>query len=145
MNCQDKEKIIKHFPDGRINYIIEKEGANNLITSYEGNPTALMKLKFKDDHFLDTIYYFEKNTPEFIVIDSLSGPYFYGTYYSMYDDKRIQEQGSYRFKRNVDFKKVISSMLPIGNHYRYNENGSVLEETQVVIRNDSVYFTKREP
>ena len=142
-SCNKNTLDKKFYPDGRLNYTIENKGDYNQILDYEGNKSPIMELKFKKDHFIDTIYYFDTDNPHFFVIDSLKGPYFYGTYYLMYNKQDLKEKGTYRYKRNLDFRKTISSIQPFGTHFIYDKNGNIKEKIKSIIVNDTVY-TKTE-
>jgi hypothetical protein len=53
--------------------------------------------------------------------------------------------GSYRYKRNSDFRKVLQSIQPFGIHNAFDMSGNVIEKTEYIIVNDTVYNTKITP
>lgn len=64
--------------DNKLKNVYEIKGDIITIYDYATNGKLMMKLKFKQDQFIDTIYYYDfKN--HFITIDSSKGKYYYGT------------------------------------------------------------------
>lgn len=52
----------------------------------------MMKLKFKQDQFIDTIYYYDFDK-HYIIIDSSKGKYFYGTQVFLFSNGKLAYKG----------------------------------------------------
>lgn len=143
--CKKKDLSQKiYYPNGKINYILNKKEDTTKITFFDKNEKAAMHLSFYKDHFIGTISYSKNpNSPfkDSITIDSLKGPYFYGTEYIIFE-KDVKLMGLYRYKRNSDFRKALESTQPFGIHNSFDMNGNIIEKTEYIIVNDTVYNTK---
>lgn len=98
----------------------------------------MMKLKFKHDQFVDTIYYYDFDN-HYTVIDSSKGKYFYGTQVLLFANGKESYKGTYRFTKNIDPKEAFKSMLNFGQHTTYNTDGSIKEQLEFKIIGDSSY------
>lgn len=142
--CQKEVSQKIYYPNGMLNYVLEKKTDTTKITFFDKSEKAAMNLNFYKDHFIGTIVYSKNpNLPfkDSIIIDSLKGPYFYGTEYIIFG-KGAKLMGSYRYKRNLDFRKALQSIQPFGIHNTFDMNGDVIEKTEYIIVNDTVYNTK---
>ncbi|MDV7697659.1 hypothetical protein N6B72_12075 [Chryseobacterium soli] len=133
-----------YYPNGKLNYILDKNADNTKITFFDKSEKAAMNLHFRKDYFTGSIVYDKNHNLPFvdsINIDSLRGPYFYATEYIIFK-KDAKLMGTFRYKRNSDFRKVLSSSQPFGIHNTFDMNGEVIEKTEYIIVNDTVYNTK---
>lgn len=144
LGCK-KEQVEKiYFPNGKLNYTLNKRTDTTKITFFDKNENPAMYLNFYKDHFVGTISYGKNpNLPfkDSIIIDSIKGPYFYGTEYIFFA-KTAKRMGTCRYKRNSSFWKSIQSMQPFGIHYTYDMNGNIIGKEDYMIINDTVYNTK---
>lgn len=144
LGCKKEMSQKIYYPDGKLNYVLNKKTNTTKITFFDKSEKAVMNLNFYKDYFIGSIVYSKNpNLPfkDSIIIDSLKGPYFYGTEYIIFK-KGAKLMGSYRYKRNSDFRKVLQSIQPFGIHNTLNMKGDVIEKTDYVIVNDTVYNTK---
>lgn len=143
--CEKKDLSQKvYYPNGKINYILDKTADNTKITFFDKSEKVAMNLHFRKDYFTGSIVYSKNHNLPFvdsINIDSLIGPYFYGTEYIIFK-KDAKLMGSFRYKRNSDFRKVLSSRQPYGIHSTYDLNGNIIGKDEYMIINDTVYKTK---
>ncbi|WP_027388116.1 hypothetical protein [Chryseobacterium gregarium] len=148
LGCEKKELPEKvYYPNGKLNYTSEKKGDTAKLIFFDKNEKASMNLIFYKDHFIGPMCFSKSpNLPfkDSIVIDSLKGPYFYGTEYIFFG-KVPKLMGSYRYKRNSDFRKVLESTQPFGIHNTLDMNGNIIGRTEYMIVNDTVYNTKIAP
>ena len=121
---------------GKLNYIYKKNGDILNIFSYEPDGKLAMKLKFRKNQFIDTIYY-KDYKHHYIVIDSSRGQYFYGTEIILFDNWKYGYVGPSRFIKNKDPRKVFKSQLKYGEHITGYDDGSINEQILYVIENDS--------
>jgi len=138
LNCNKKE--VFYFPNGSKNYEIAYQRDKQIITVYEGRKNALMEITFKNDHFSDTIFYWDKPYKHYIVVDSLADNYFFGTETILYANKKPHYKARYRYKKSKDFKEVINSMMPYKYRVEYDDKGNVKRETKFIIVKDSLFF-----
>lgn len=139
---QVSQKI--YDPSGKLNYVLNKKTDTTKITFFDKNEKAAMNLNFYKDYFIGAIIYNKNpNLPfkDSIIIDSVKGPYFYGTEYIIFE-KGAKLMGSYRYKRSSDFRKALQSTQPFGIHNTFDMNGNIIEKTEYIIVNDTIYNTK---
>ncbi|UMQ41175.1 hypothetical protein MKS83_17450 [Chryseobacterium sp. Y16C] len=147
LGCKKEVPQKIYYPNGKLNYILNKKEDTTKITFFNKNEKAAMHLNFYKDHFIGSIIYSKNpNLPfkDSIIIDSVRGPYFYGTEYIIFE-KKAKLMGSYRYKRNSDFRKALQSVQPFGIHNTFDMKGGVIEKTEYIIVNDTVYNTKIAP
>jgi antitoxin component YwqK of YwqJK toxin-antitoxin module len=133
-----------YYPDGKINYILKQKSDTTKITFFDENEKESMSLNFYKDHFVGNIFsnkYQDLPFKDSIIIDSLNGPYFYGTQYIIFK-KGAERIGAYRYKRNLDFKKSLQSVQPFGIHSIFDINGNIIGKEEYMIVNDTVYNKK---
>ncbi|GAE66967.1 hypothetical protein H3Z85_12330 [Chryseobacterium indologenes] len=144
-NCKDTKFQTKiYYPNGKLNYTSEIKKDTNKLIFFDKNEKATMHLNFYKDHFTGAICYNKNpNLPfkDSINIDSLNGPYFYGTEYIVFKNG-AKRMGTYRYKRNLDFEKVLSSIQPFGIHNTFDMNGNIIGKDEYMIINDTIYNTK---
>ncbi|MCS3871232.1 hypothetical protein J3D55_004148 [Chryseobacterium ginsenosidimutans] len=147
LGCRKKDLPQKiYYPSGKLNYILDKKEDTTKITFFDKNEKAAMHLSFYKDHFVGNISYGKNpNLPfkDSIVVDSIKGPYFYGTEYIFFA-KSIKLMGTFRYKRNSDFRKALRSIQPFGVHNTFDMNGNIIGKDDNIIINDTVYNTKIE-
>ncbi|MGE8431445.1 hypothetical protein [Chryseobacterium joostei] len=139
LSCKEKvgtEKIVG--PDGKLKYIYERRENVTTIFDYAKDGKLMMKLKFKQDQFIDTIYYYDFDT-HYTVIDSSKGKYFYGTQVLLFANGKYGYKGTYRFTKNTNPKEAFKSMLNFGQHTTYNTDGNIKEQLEFKIIGDSSY------
>jgi antitoxin component YwqK of YwqJK toxin-antitoxin module len=142
--CKKEVSQKRYYPNGKLNYSLREKADTTKITFFDKNEKAVMKLNFYKDHFIGAIVYNKNpNLPfkDSTIIDSVRGPYFFGTEYIIFE-KGPKLMGSYRYKRNSDFRKALESQQPFGVHNTFDMNGGVIEKTEYIIVNDTVYNTK---
>lgn len=133
-NCKEenkKDKIAK-----KSNIIYKKNGEFLNIYDYSKDDRLMMKLKFKSNQFIDTIYYFDYKN-HYIIIDSSDYKYFYGTHIIIFDNKNYGYKGALRFTKNRNPMLAFKSQLKFGEHITGNEDGSLNDKIFYVIENDS--------
>jgi hypothetical protein len=139
VGCNKKSHIKKIFDtDHKLSNIYETKGDITTIYDYAKNGKLMMKLKFKQDQFIDTIYYYDFSH-HFITIDSSKGKYFYGTEITLLDNGKFGYKGALRFKKNIDPSIAAKSRLRFGRHTSYNEDGSINDDLHFEIIGDSCY------
>ncbi|UMQ41176.1 hypothetical protein MKS83_17455 [Chryseobacterium sp. Y16C] len=105
--------------------------------------------KFKGDQFTDTIYVYKDKDNDiyddhfdtFIIIDSSSENYFYGT--EIVEEKnthKLFSKGRYRFKKLPDPEKSYQSKLKTGYFEFHNIDGSLISKKLYQIKGDSSYM-----
>lgn len=144
--CKKEVSQKIYYPNGKLNYVLNKKTDTTKITFFDKNEKVVMNLNFYQDHFIgDIVYSKNPNLPfkDSIIIDSMKGAYFYGTEYIIFE-KGAKLMGSYRYKRNSDFRKALQSIQPFGIHNTFDMRGGVIEKTEYVIVNDTVYHNKIE-
>lgn len=144
LSCKKEISQKIYYPNGKLNYILDKNADNTKITFFDKSEKVAMNLHFCKDYFTGSIVYSKNHNLPFvdsINIDSLRGPYFYGTEYIIFK-KDAKPMGTFRYKRNSDFRKVLSSGQPYGIHYTYDMSGNIIEKTEYIIVNDTIYNTK---
>lgn len=137
-----KKKI--YYPNGKLNYISEMKADTTKLTFFDKNEKATMNLDFYKDHFNGAICYSKNSNLPFkdsITIDSLKGPYFYGTEYIVFK-QGAKLMGTYRYKRNSDFRKALSSVQPFGIHNAFDMNGNIIGKNEYIIVNDTIHYAK---
>lgn len=142
--CKEEVSQKIYYPNGKLNYAVKKKNDTTKITFFDKNEKGVMSLNFYKDHFTGSIVYCKNSNLPFkdsINIDSIKGPYFYGTEYIIFRNE-AKSIGLYRYKRNSDFKKALESQQPFGVHNTFDMKGNIIEKTQYVIVNDTVYNTK---
>jgi len=142
--CKKEVSQKIYYPNGKLNYLLNKTTDTTKITFFAKNEKAVMHLNFYKDYFIGAIVYSKNpNLPfkDSINIDSVKGPHFYGTEYIIFE-KGAKVMGSYRYKRNSDFRKALQSIQPFGIHNTFDMKGEVIERTKYTIINDTVYNTK---
>jgi len=147
LGCKKEIPQKIYYPNGKLNYILNKQEDTTKITFFDKNEKAAMHLNFYKDHFIGNISYGKNpNLPfkDSIVVDSLKGAFFYGTEYVFFA-KDAKIMGSYRYKRNSNFMKSLQSIQPFGIHYTYDMNGNIIGKDEYMIINDTVYNTKIAP
>ncbi|UZT98333.1 hypothetical protein ODZ84_01820 [Chryseobacterium fluminis] len=136
------EKI--YYPNGKLNYILNKQTDTTKITFFDKNEKAAMYLNFYKDHIIGNFSYGKNSNLPFkdsIVIDSMKGAYFYSTEYVFFETS-AKIMGSYRYKRNLDFRKALQSIQPFGIHNTFDMKGAIIGKTEYTIVNDTIYNTK---
>jgi antitoxin component YwqK of YwqJK toxin-antitoxin module len=144
LSCKKEIPQKIYYPNGKLNYILNKNADNTKITFFDKSEKASMNLHFRKDYFTGSIVYSKNlNLPfvDSINIDSLRGPYFYGTEYIIFNND-AKLMGTFRYKRNSDFRKALSSSQPYGIHYTYDMSGNIIGKDKYMIINDTVYNTK---
>lgn len=142
--CKKEVSQKIYYPNGKLNYVLKKNTDTTKITFFDKNEKAVMNLSFYKDYFVGAIVYNKNpNLPfkDSISIDSMKGPYFYGTEYIIFE-REAKLMGSYRYKRNSDFRKALQSIQPFGIHNTFDMRGTIIEKTEYIIVNDTVYNTK---
>lgn len=137
-SCKKKagNELIVYDGKGKVNYIYKKKGDILNIFDYEPNGKLMMKLKFRKDQFIDTIYLYDY-PHHYIVIDSSRGRYFYGTRIILFDNGKYGYVGALRFTKNKDPRKAYKSLLNFGEHILGRDDGSINEKVFYVIEKDS--------
>jgi len=142
--CKKEVSQKIYYPNGKLNYSLSKKADTTKITFFDKSEKPVMNLNFYKDHFISPICFSKSSYLPFkdsIVIDSLKGPYFYGTEYIIFE-KGAKFMGSYRYKRNSDFRKALESQQPFGIHNTLDIKGNIIGKTEYLIVNDTVYNTK---
>lgn len=140
ISCKPKEREEKIYgPDNKLKYIYKINGDIKTIFDYAKDGKLMMKLKFKQDQFIDTIHYYDEDI-HYTIIDSSDGKYFYGTQVLMLDKVHYGYKGTYRFRKNNDPKKAFASQIKFGKHATYNIDGSIREQLDFKIIGDSSYI-----
>ncbi|MDR4952606.1 hypothetical protein REB14_10505 [Chryseobacterium sp. ES2] len=142
--CKKEVSQKIYYPNGKLNYVLNKKTDTTKITFFDKNEKAVMNLNFYKDYFTGAIVYNKNpNLPfkDSISIDSMKGSYFYGTEYIIFE-RGAKLMGSYRYKRNSDFRKALQSIQPFGIHNTFDMTGTIIEKTEYIIVNDTVYNTK---
>lgn len=123
---------------------------NNLFYSiYDKNGFVKADGKFKRDQFIDTIYIYKEKDNDiyndhfdtFIIIDSSSSNYFYGT--ERVEEKnthKLFSKGVYRFKKSTDPEECYQSKLRTGYFEFHNIDGSLNSKKLYQIKGDSSYL-----
>lgn len=148
IGCKEKKQTTRIVDSqGKLKYIYEDIGDIKMIYDYNKNGALMMKLKFKQDQFIDTIYYYDfkddKDVKSHIVkIDSSQRWYFYGTEYILLNNGKYGFKGALRFKKNADPMNAAKSQIGFGKHTYYNLDGTINEQREYVIHNDSSYVIK---
>ncbi|WP_426481934.1 hypothetical protein [Chryseobacterium sp. R2ACT005] len=139
LSCNEKEQTKKVFgPENKLKYIYKTKGDITTIYDYSKDGKLMMKLNFKQDQFIDTIYFYDFDN-HYTVIDSSRGKYFYGTQILTYDNGKYAYKGPYRYTKNIDPKKIAKSLLKFGQHSTYTIDGSLKEELSFKIIGDSSF------
>ncbi|GAE66970.1 hypothetical protein H3Z85_12320 [Chryseobacterium indologenes] len=139
LSCNEKVKTIKILgPENKLKYVYKTKGDITTIYDYARDGKLMMKLNFKQDQFIDTIYFYDFDN-HYTVIDSSKGKYFYGTQILTYDNGKYAYKGPYRYTKNTDPKEVSKSLLKFGHHSTYNVDGSLREELNFKIIGDSSF------
>ncbi len=142
--CKKEVSQKIYYPNGKFNYVLSKKSDTTKITFFDKSEKPAMNLTFYKDHFIGNISYGKNSNLPFkdsIVIDSIKGAYFYGTEYILFE-KGAKPMGLYRYKRNSDFRKSLQSAQPFGIHNSFDMSGNIIEKTEYIIVNDTVYNTK---
>ncbi|WP_419869391.1 hypothetical protein [Chryseobacterium sp. CT-SW4] len=137
LSCKKEEKI--YYPDGTPKYL--NEWKNNVlnINRYDSKGNLILKGKFKDSEFIDTLYIYEEDDNEsFIQIDSSdSNLFFYGTYIAKYSTGKIAKKAPLRFEKGHNLDSILSSSKSFGKEFLYNPKGVLVRETDYKIIGDS--------
>lgn len=142
VSCKPKEREEKIYgPDDKLKYIYKIKGDVKTIFDYAKDGKLMMKLKFKQDQFIDTIYYYDFDD-HYLTIDSSDGKYFYGKQILMLDKTHYGYTGYYRFRKNNNPKKAFESQLKYGKHTTYSVDGSIREQLEFKIIGDSSFVIK---
>ncbi|MCA6068573.1 hypothetical protein JI747_015420 [Chryseobacterium sp. RG1] len=144
LSCKKEIPKKIYYPNGKLNYILDKTADDTKITFFDKGEKAAVNLHFRKDYFTSSIVYSKNHNLPFvdsINIDSLRGPYFYGTEYIIFK-KNAKLMGTFRYKRNSDFRKALSSSQPYGIHNTYDLNCNIIGKDEYIIINDTVYNTK---
>ncbi|WP_345988313.1 hypothetical protein AAEU33_14525 [Chryseobacterium sp. Chry.R1] len=142
IGCTKKENYKKVFsPDNRLKQMYTTKGDIITIYDYAKDGKLMMKLKFKQDQFIDTIYYYDQKQ-HYITIDSSKGKYFYGTHVLFLDNGKLGYKGPLRFKKNISPQIAFKSLLRFGRHTGYNEDESINDDLIFKIIGDSSYVNK---
>ncbi|MCQ4142680.1 hypothetical protein [Chryseobacterium sp. EO14] len=142
--CKKEGSQKIYYPNGKLNYSLSKKADTTKITFFDKSEKPVMNLNFYKDHFIgDIVYSKNPNLPfkDSTIIDSVRGPYFYGTEYIIFE-KGSKLTGAFRYKRNLDFKKALESLQPFGFHNTLDTKGNIIGKTEYLIVNDTVYNTK---
>lgn len=140
LGCKEKIQRKKVYDKHHnLKNVYEIKGDIITIYDYATNGKLMMKLKFKQDQFIDTIYYYDfKN--HFITIDSSKGKYFYGTETVILNNGKYGYKGGLRFKKNTSPQIASQSRLRFGRHVGANEDGSINDDIDFKIIGDSSYI-----
>lgn len=121
--CCKKQKTKILYPDSdKVKYFVEDKKEYNLIKEYDKNGNLIMQSKFKNNQFIDSIYYYG-DIDYFIKIDSSDKDFFYGTQIVKYLSGRNAYIGTKRFTKNKNFITSYESRKKYNKEETYKEDG----------------------
>ncbi len=134
--CEKQETKILYPNSDKVKFFVESKKSYNQIKEYDKNGNLIMLSKFKDNQFIDSIYYYG-DIDYFIKIDSANKDFFYGTQIVKYFSGKNAYIGTKRFTKNKNFITSYESRKKYGKEDTFEEDGRLRTSALYKIIGDS--------